>query len=149
MASSCPSARSSVIQGNEEWGGELHHILCVRLPFGLQGSVLYRLTESCQETAERFMFYRETGSWYRERECSALSCSYPSSIFLSFCLDADLKPDVVWPCAAPIACSAVSSWYLALACEDSAITIWDKHLGELLVLCTGITMDRYFPSLGV
>ncbi|XP_071899694.1 WD repeat-containing protein 93 isoform X1 [Anas platyrhynchos] len=44
-------------------------------------------------------------------------------------VDADLKPDVVWPCAAPIACSAVSSWYLALACEDSAITIWDKHLG--------------------
>ncbi|XP_040425926.1 WD repeat-containing protein 93 isoform X3 [Cygnus olor] len=45
--------------------------------------------------------------------------------------DADLKPDVVWPCAAPIACSAVSSCsrYLALACEDSAITIWDKHLG--------------------
>ncbi|XP_040425930.1 WD repeat-containing protein 93 isoform X7 [Cygnus olor] len=46
-------------------------------------------------------------------------------------VDADLKPDVVWPCAAPIACSAVSSCsrYLALACEDSAITIWDKHLG--------------------
>lgn len=47
--------------------------------------------------------------------------------------DADLKPDVVWPCAAPIACSAVSSCsrYLALAREDSAITIWDKHVGEL------------------
>ncbi|XP_062998645.1 WD repeat-containing protein 93 [Elgaria multicarinata webbii] len=45
--------------------------------------------------------------------------------------DSDLKPDVVWPCAAAIACSAVTpcSSYLAFACEDGAITVWDKSLG--------------------
>ncbi|NXA33088.1 WDR93 protein, partial [Eudromia elegans] len=51
-------------------------------------------------------------------------------------VDADPKPEVVWPCAAPIACSAVSSCcrYLALACEDAAITIWDQHLGYPLTV---------------
>lgn len=77
------------------------------------------------------MFNRENGCYYYVRECSA-----PSYSCLSSChsvLDSDLKPDVVWPCAAPIACSAVSSCsrYLALAGEDGTITIWDKHLGEL------------------
>ncbi|NXA47372.1 WDR93 protein, partial [Nothocercus julius] len=51
-------------------------------------------------------------------------------------VDVDPKPEVVWPCAAPIACSAVSScWrYLALACEDTAITIWDQQLGYPLTV---------------
>jgi len=55
------------------------------------------------------------------------------SLFMSFCLDSDPKPDVVWPCAALIAHSAVSSCsrYLALACEDASIAVWDMHLGEL------------------
>ncbi|XP_053128924.1 WD repeat-containing protein 93 [Hemicordylus capensis] len=46
-------------------------------------------------------------------------------------LDSDPKPDVVWPCAAPITCSATTpcSSYLAFACEDGAITVWDKSLG--------------------
>ncbi|NXV73906.1 WDR93 protein, partial [Atlantisia rogersi] len=46
-------------------------------------------------------------------------------------VDSDPNPDVVWPCAAPMACSTVSSCfrYLALACEDTAVTIWDKHPG--------------------
>ncbi|NXX42605.1 WDR93 protein, partial [Tricholaema leucomelas] len=45
--------------------------------------------------------------------------------------DSDPNPDVVWPCAAPLVCSAVSfcSRYLALACEDATITVWDKDLG--------------------
>ncbi|XP_067411794.1 WD repeat-containing protein 93 [Emydura macquarii macquarii] len=45
--------------------------------------------------------------------------------------EAELKPDAVWPCAAPITCSAVTSCssYLALACEDGTITVWDKCLG--------------------
>ncbi|XP_075753209.1 WD repeat-containing protein 93 isoform X3 [Pelodiscus sinensis] len=45
--------------------------------------------------------------------------------------DAELKPDIVWPCAAPIICSAVSSCssYLTLACEDGTITVWDKCQG--------------------
>ncbi|NXI67875.1 WDR93 protein, partial [Anseranas semipalmata] len=63
-------------------------------------------------------------------------------------VDADVKPDIVWPCAAPIACSAVSSCsrYLALACEDAAITIWDKHLGYPLSV-TAIPEERLIRSI--
>ncbi|NWR58232.1 WDR93 protein, partial [Bucorvus abyssinicus] len=63
-------------------------------------------------------------------------------------VDSDLKPDVVWPCAAPIACSAVSSCsrYLALACEDTAITIWDTHLGYPLSV-TAILEERLIHSV--
>ncbi|NXF79200.1 WDR93 protein, partial [Sclerurus mexicanus] len=73
----------------------------------------------------------------------------------NFCLyllkeqvDSDLKPDVVWPCAAPIACSAVSSCsrYLALAGEDATITIWDKHLGYPLSV-TAILEERFIRSV--
>ncbi|XP_074405342.1 WD repeat-containing protein 93 isoform X2 [Zonotrichia albicollis] len=60
----------------------------------------------------------------------------------------DLKPDLVWPCAAPIACSAVSSCsrYLALAGEDATITIWDKHLGYPLSV-TAILEERFIRSI--
>ncbi|NWT64984.1 WDR93 protein, partial [Prunella himalayana] len=60
----------------------------------------------------------------------------------------DLKPDVVWPCASPIACSAVSSCsrYLALAGEDATITIWDKHLGYPLSV-TAILEERFIRSI--
>nr|XP_010307762.1 PREDICTED: WD repeat-containing protein 93 [Balearica regulorum gibbericeps] len=63
-------------------------------------------------------------------------------------VDYDPKPDVVWPCAAPIACSAVSSCsrYLALACEDATITIWDKHLGYPLSV-TAILEERHIRSI--
>ncbi|NWS98540.1 WDR93 protein, partial [Mionectes macconnelli] len=62
--------------------------------------------------------------------------------------DSDLKPDVVWPCAAPIACSAVSSCfrYLALAGEDATITIWDKQLGFPLSV-TAILEERFIRSI--
>ncbi|NXR77131.1 WDR93 protein, partial [Pycnonotus jocosus] len=62
--------------------------------------------------------------------------------------DSDLKPDVVWPCAAPIACSAVSSCsrYLALAGEDATITIWDKHLGYPMSV-TAILEERFIRSI--
>ncbi|XP_029871636.1 WD repeat-containing protein 93 [Aquila chrysaetos chrysaetos] len=62
--------------------------------------------------------------------------------------DSDPKPDVVWPCAAPIACSAVSSCsrYLALACEDATITIWDKQLGYPLSV-TAIVEERLIRSI--
>ncbi|XP_028922008.1 WD repeat-containing protein 93 isoform X1 [Ornithorhynchus anatinus] len=45
--------------------------------------------------------------------------------------DPDLKPDTVWPCAAPIVSSAVSSCssYLALACTDGTVTAWDRTQG--------------------
>ncbi|NXT92269.1 WDR93 protein, partial [Anhinga rufa] len=63
-------------------------------------------------------------------------------------VDSDPKPDVVWPCAAPIACSAVSSCsrYLALACEDATVTIWDKHLGYPLSV-TAILEERLIRSI--
>ncbi|XP_069078788.1 WD repeat-containing protein 93 isoform X2 [Pleurodeles waltl] len=47
--------------------------------------------------------------------------------------DAEPKPDLVWPCASPISCSAVSacSGYLALGFEDGAITVWEiKYSGS-------------------
>ncbi|XP_074012093.1 WD repeat-containing protein 93 [Numenius arquata] len=63
-------------------------------------------------------------------------------------VDSDPKPDVVWPCAAPIACSAVSSCsrYLALACEDTTITIWDNQLGYPLCV-TAILQERLIRSI--
>ncbi|XP_030045547.1 WD repeat-containing protein 93 isoform X2 [Microcaecilia unicolor] len=51
--------------------------------------------------------------------------------------DSEPKPEVVWPCAAPIICSAASSCtsYLALGCEDGTITIWDiKYSGSPLAV---------------
>ncbi|XP_015274729.1 PREDICTED: WD repeat-containing protein 93 [Gekko japonicus] len=45
--------------------------------------------------------------------------------------DSDPKPDIIWPCAAPIALSSVTpcSSHLAFVCEDGTITVWDKSLG--------------------
>ncbi|NXL58574.1 WDR93 protein, partial [Chordeiles acutipennis] len=75
-------------------------------------------------------------------------CLYSLSCPLKEKVDSDLKPDVVWPCAAPIACSAVSSCsrYLALACEDATITIWDEHLGYPLSV-TAILEERLIRSI--
>lgn len=55
-----------MIQGNEELGGKLTHILWVRLAFGLWGSVLHSLTVFLvkplwQEAAEWCMFNGENG----------------------------------------------------------------------------------------
>lgn len=43
-----------------------------------------------------------------------------------------LDPEGVWPCAAPIAVSQLSSSssYLVLACEDGVLTLWDLAEGE-------------------
>ncbi|NXA75895.1 WDR93 protein, partial [Thryothorus ludovicianus] len=75
-------------------------------------------------------------------------CFYLLNHSLNEKVDSDLKPDVVWPCAAPIACSAVSSCsrYLALAGEDATITIWDKHLGYPLSV-TAILEERFIRSI--
>ncbi|NWR11870.1 WDR93 protein, partial [Paradoxornis webbianus] len=75
-------------------------------------------------------------------------CLYLLNPSLQEKADSDLKPDVVWPCAAPIACSAVSSCsrYLALAGEDATITIWDKHLGYPLSV-TAILEERFIRSI--
>ncbi|NWW19147.1 WDR93 protein, partial [Falcunculus frontatus] len=75
-------------------------------------------------------------------------CLYSLNHSLKEKADSDLMPDVVWPCAAPIACSAVSSCsrYLALAGEDATITIWDKHLGYPLSV-TAILEERFIRSI--
>ncbi|KFZ53637.1 WD repeat-containing protein 93, partial [Antrostomus carolinensis] len=75
-------------------------------------------------------------------------CLYSLNCPLKEKVDPDPKPDVVWPCAAPIACSAVSSCsrYLALACEDATITIWDKHLGYPLCVIA-VLEERLIRSI--
>ncbi|NWU25936.1 WDR93 protein, partial [Dyaphorophyia castanea] len=75
-------------------------------------------------------------------------CLYLLNHSLEGKADSDLMPDVVWPCAAPIACSAVSSCsrYLALAGEDATITIWDKHLGYPMSV-TAILEERFIRSI--
>ncbi|XP_061451160.1 WD repeat-containing protein 93 [Rhineura floridana] len=67
--------------------------------------------------------------------------------------DSDPKPDVVWPSASPIACSTVTlcSSYLAFACEDGTITVWDKSLGfplSVTILPDGyvIRSIQFMPS---
>ncbi|KAH0620024.1 hypothetical protein JD844_014532 [Phrynosoma platyrhinos] len=58
-------------------------------------------------------------------------CSFLHSFGLLFSLDSDPKPDIVWPCAAPIAYSTITpcSSYLAFACEDRTVTVWDISIG--------------------
>ncbi|NXY45650.1 WDR93 protein, partial [Ceuthmochares aereus] len=75
-------------------------------------------------------------------------CLYLLNCPLKEKVDSDPKPDVVWPCAAPIVCSAVSSCsrYLALACEDATITIWNKHIGYPLSV-TAILEERVIRSI--
>nr|XP_033776974.1 WD repeat-containing protein 93 isoform X2 [Geotrypetes seraphini] len=65
--------------------------------------------------------------------------------------DSEPKPDVVWPCAAPIVCSAASSCtsFLALGCEDGTIIVWEiKYSGSplaVIALPEGCHMqDIYF-----
>ncbi|XP_010015362.1 PREDICTED: WD repeat-containing protein 93 [Nestor notabilis] len=75
-------------------------------------------------------------------------CFYLLNHSLKEKVDSDPNPDVVWPCAAPVVCSAVSSCsrYLALACEDATITIWDKQLGYPLSVTT-ILEERLIRSI--
>ncbi|XP_056427910.1 WD repeat-containing protein 93 isoform X2 [Hyla sarda] len=62
--------------------------------------------------------------------------------------DGDIKPDVVWPCAAPIRISAVSSCsaYFAFGLEDETLSLWDmKYSGfpmGVVVLPEGKSIDN-------
>lgn len=54
------------------------------------------------------------------------------------CLADGLLPldyENVWPCASPIIMSQISSFasYLALACEDGVLILWDLAQGEFLM----------------
>ncbi|XP_026565527.1 WD repeat-containing protein 93 [Pseudonaja textilis] len=57
--------------------------------------------------------------------------------------DSDPKPDIIWPCAAPIVYSTLSSCasYFAFVCEDKAITLWDTSVG--FPLCAMILPENY------
>ncbi|XP_006867237.1 PREDICTED: WD repeat-containing protein 93 [Chrysochloris asiatica] len=65
-----------------------------------------------------------------------------------------VDPEAVWPCAAPIVTSAVSNSgsYLALACEDGVLTLWDLAVGFSFgvlalpegCLCQSIHFLNYF-----
>ncbi|XP_069480417.1 WD repeat-containing protein 93 [Ambystoma mexicanum] len=63
--------------------------------------------------------------------------------------DAEPKPDLVWPCAAPIVCSTVSSCsaYMALGFEDGSITIWElKNSGYPLAILA-LPEESYLHSI--
>nr|XP_028562644.1 WD repeat-containing protein 93 [Podarcis muralis] len=69
-------------------------------------------------------------------------------------IDSDPKPDMVWPCASPLTYSAVThcSCYLAFACEDGTITVWEKSIGfplSVTVLPDGyvIRSIQFMPCL--
>ncbi|KAM5172486.1 WD repeat-containing protein 93 [Mantella aurantiaca] len=63
--------------------------------------------------------------------------------------DVDIKPDIVWPCAAPIKLSAVSSCtsFLTLAFENETLAVWDmKYSGFPLAVVT-LPEGRHVGSL--
>ncbi|KAM5291588.1 WD repeat-containing protein 93 isoform 2-T2 [Glossophaga mutica] len=69
-----------------------------------------------------------------------------------------VEPESVWPCAAPIAQSQLSSCgsYLVLACEDGVLTLWDLAKGFPLgvvalpegCFCQSIHFLKYFVVHG-
>ncbi|XP_034143384.1 WD repeat-containing protein 93 isoform X2 [Esox lucius] len=62
--------------------------------------------------------------------------------------DPEPKPDVLWPNAQEVLCSAVSSCtrFLALGLEGELVTVWDRQLG--LPLCVvAVAADSVFSSL--
>ncbi|XP_043934247.1 WD repeat-containing protein 93 isoform X2 [Protopterus annectens] len=68
--------------------------------------------------------------------------------------DIEPKPDVVWPCAASIACSCVSlcNSFLAVGFVDGTLTVWDRYLGLPLSVTTlpedsEITNIQFLDSL--
>uniref|UniRef100_A0A8C5P9B7 Uncharacterized protein n=1 Tax=Leptobrachium leishanense TaxID=445787 RepID=A0A8C5P9B7_9ANUR len=62
--------------------------------------------------------------------------------------DVDPKPDIVWPCAATIRCSAVSfSSYLALGLEDVTLTIWDLKYSGFPLTSVALPEGKSFGSL--
>ncbi|MEE6503760.1 hypothetical protein FKM82_004934 [Ascaphus truei] len=63
--------------------------------------------------------------------------------------DVEPKPDAVWPCAATILCSAVSSCaaYFAFGLEDGTLAVWDiKHSGFPLAVVV-LPEERSIGSL--
>ncbi|KAM8973300.1 WD repeat-containing protein 93 isoform 2-T2 [Pelodytes ibericus] len=63
--------------------------------------------------------------------------------------DADLKPDIVWPCAAAIKCSAVTSCtsFLALGLEDGTLTVWDMKYSGFPLAAVALPEGKSFGFL--
>ncbi|XP_063301712.1 WD repeat-containing protein 93 isoform X1 [Pelobates fuscus] len=58
------------------------------------------------------------------------------------------KPDLVWPCAAAITCSAVSScFYLALGLQDGTLTIWDMKYSGFPLAVVDLPEGKCMDSL--
>ncbi|KAM4749031.1 WD repeat-containing protein 93 [Rhinophrynus dorsalis] len=63
--------------------------------------------------------------------------------------DADPKPDIVWPCASAISCSAVSSCssYIAIGLEDGTLTIWDIRYSGFPLAVVALPEEKSIGSL--
>ncbi|OCT89727.1 WD repeat-containing protein 93 [Xenopus laevis] len=63
--------------------------------------------------------------------------------------DADPKPDTVWPCAAAITCSAISSCfsYLAVSLADGTFTIWDIKYSGFPLAVVALPEERSIGGL--
>ncbi|XP_053321421.1 WD repeat-containing protein 93 [Spea bombifrons] len=63
--------------------------------------------------------------------------------------DVDPKPDIVWPCAAAITCSAVSSCtsYLALGLEYGTVTVWDIKYSGFPLGAIAVPEGKFIGSL--
>lgn len=57
-----------------------------------------------------------------------------SSLWCFSLSNADVEPDMLWPNAHEILCSAVSSCtrYISLGLDAALVTVWDRLLGELM-----------------
>ncbi|KAG8440643.1 hypothetical protein GDO86_006407 [Hymenochirus boettgeri] len=63
--------------------------------------------------------------------------------------DVDMKPDIVWPCAAAITYSTLStcSTYLTVGFEDGSFSVWDIHFSGFPLAVIGIPEGRSISSL--
>lgn len=73
-----------------------------------------------------------------------ISCFDPSL----FEADVEPMPDVLWPNAKEILCSAVSrcTRYIALGLDDALACVWDRQSGEQILNISTFTLHRIYSS---
>lgn len=64
--------------------------------------------------------------------------------------DVEAMPDVLWPNAKEILCSAVSrcTRYIALGLDDALVCVWDRLLGEKILWCCKVFYQNW-PQSGL